>query len=45
MKLSQKDEVKERQKFYEGASWLGRQSLTVSEKAMNECEDLKIEYT
>ena len=27
MNLAKKDELDERQKFYEGASWLGRQSL------------------
>jgi len=30
MNLARKDELDERQKFYEGASWLGRQSLQVA---------------
>lgn len=33
MKLERTDETYERQKFYEGASWLGRQALTVSESS------------
>lgn len=44
VKLSKKDGVQEREKFYEGASWLGRQSLTVAEDAVKKCEGLKMEY-
>jgi hypothetical protein len=44
MKLERADETKERSKFYEGASWLGRQALTVSESSMKECDMLKMEY-
>lgn len=44
MKLEKRDEVKDRQKFYEGAFWLGRQALTASEAAVRQCDDLRVEY-
>ena len=44
MKLAKADQQAERAKFYEGASWLGRQSLTHAEEQVNKCEDLKLEY-
>ena len=43
-KLNQKDEVKEREKFYEGASWLGRQNLSVAETQVQQVENLRLEY-
>ena len=44
LKLSKKEELQEREKFYEGASWLGRQSLTVADDAVQKGEALKAEY-
>ena len=35
MNLERKDETKERDKFFEGASWLGRQSLNQADTALN----------
>jgi len=43
-KSSKKDEVQEREKLYDVARWLGRQSLTVAEDAVQKCESLKGEY-
>ena len=33
MKLEKADEKQEREKFYEGATWLGRQSLNYAQTA------------
>ena len=44
MKQAKKDEADERQKFYEGASWLGRQSLQVADDAVTSVSDLKEQY-
>lgn len=44
LKLAKKDEADEREKFFEGASWLSRQSLTVAEDAVKKSEGLKMEY-
>ena len=44
MNLARKDELDERQKFYEGASWLGRQSLQVADDAVSTIEEIKAEY-
>lgn len=44
LKLEKVDEVAQRNKFYEGASWLGRQALNVCADSLKECEDLKLEY-
>jgi hypothetical protein len=44
MTLAKKDEVNDRQKFYEGATWLGRQSLQVADEAVKSIEDIKAEY-
>jgi hypothetical protein len=44
MNLNRKDELDERQKFYEGASWLGRQSLQVADEAVTNIEEIKAEY-
>ena len=44
MNLNRKDELDERQKFYEGASWLGRQSLQVADEAVISIEEIKAEY-
>ena len=44
MNLAKKDELDERQKFYEGASWLGRQSLSVADEAVSQIEEIKAQY-
>ena len=44
MKLAKADEKGEREKFYEGACWLGHQSLTVANEAVSKGEQLKTEY-
>ena len=44
MNLERGDEFKEKEKFYEGASWLGRQSLNQAETAVNKIETIKLEY-
>ena len=45
MRLAKEDMREEREKFYEGASWLGRQTLSVAEQAMENADNLKHEYT
>ena len=44
MKLSRQNDEQDREKFYEGAAWLGRQSLTVADDAVRKCDVLKMEY-
>lgn len=44
MKLEKADEKQEREKFYEGATWLGRQSLNYATNACEKVNDLKLEY-
>ena len=44
MKLEKADFNLEREKFYEGATWLGRQSVTIADQAVNKLDDLKLEY-
>jgi hypothetical protein len=42
MKLAKADQEEERQKFYEGASWLGRQSYAFAEGQVNKLDELKL---
>lgn len=44
LKLAKADETGQREKFYEGACWLGKQSLTVANGAVAKGEELKTEY-
>ena len=44
MKLTKKAEKDDREKFYEGAAWLGRQSLQVADEAVKDVDTLKMEY-
>lgn len=44
MSAAKKDEKAEKEKFYEGAAWLGKQSLTVAEKCLNQGENLRLQY-
>ena len=44
MKLTKKEDKDDREKFYEGAAWLGRQSLQVAQDAVSEVDKLKMEY-
>ena len=44
LKLEKADELGQREKFYEGASWLCKQSLTVADDAVSKSETLKTEY-
>ena len=44
MKLEKADETQEREKFYEGATWLGRQSLNYASNACDKVDNLKMEY-
>jgi hypothetical protein len=44
IKLTKKEEKDDREKFYEGAAWLGRQSLQVADDAVRDVDTLKMEY-
>ena len=44
MRVAKDDQDDERRKFYEGASWLGRQALDVANKGVSKTEDLKLTY-
>lgn len=44
MKTAKKDENAEKEKFYEGAAWLGKQSLTVAENCLTQGEHLRLQY-
>lgn len=44
MNLEKNDEKHEREKFYEGATWLGRQSLNYASDAVEKVDTLKLEY-
>ena len=44
LKLKSSDQGLDREKFYEGATWLGRQTLTVAEEGVKKSENLKTEY-
>lgn len=44
LRLEKKDEKLQKEKFYEGATWLGKQSLKVAEDGMHSINKLKMEY-
>jgi len=44
MKLAKADQEEEKQRFYEGAAWLGRQMVHFSEDQVNKVEDVKLKY-
>ena len=39
-----RDEAVEKDKFYEGASWLAKQSVTLCEDGMRKFDGIKSEY-
>lgn len=44
LRAASKDEKVEKEKFYEGAAWLGKQSLTVAESCLTKGENLRLQY-
>lgn len=44
LKTAKQDERVEKEKFYEGAAWLGRQSLTAAESCLVKGETLRLQY-
>lgn len=44
MKTTKKDEKVEKEKFYEGAAWLGKQTLQVAESGLTQGEHLRLQY-
>lgn len=44
LKASKQDERIEKEKFYEGAAWLGKQSLTAAEDCLLKGENLRLQY-
>ena len=44
LKGAKRDEKAEKEKFYEGAAWLGKQSLTAAEGCLTRAEQLRLQY-
>jgi len=44
LRVAKKDERVEKEKFYEGAAWLGKQSLTAAEDCLTKGEHLRLQY-